>query len=124
MLHEIDILEAYRIADLSAAAREVRDRALAALRETGLGEIRPARGEHDAAGTLGFDAMPADEPAHLRLREAIDGLPIDISRKLWAVMRTESGHYARDEWEQALAAAAAISDANIVGDLAEEVAGF
>lgn len=121
MLHEIEILEARRIADLSAAAREARDRALTPLTETELGEIRPARGEHHPAGSLGFEAVPGDEPAHRALREAIEALPADIRRKLWAVMRTGCGDYARGDWEQALAAAEAIAEENIVGDLAEEI---
>jgi hypothetical protein len=121
MLHEIEMLEARRIADLAAAAREVRDRALTPLPETDLGEVRPARGEHHAAGGLGFGAMPEDEPAHRALREAIEGLPTDIRRKLWAVMRTGCGDYARGDWEQALAAAETVSDDTLVGDLAEEI---
>ena len=121
MLHEIEILEARRIADLAAAAREARDRALTPLREAELGEIRPARGEHHAAGGLGFEAMTAAEPAGRALRDALDGLPTDIRRKLWAVMQTGRGDYARGDWDRALAAAEAISDEGIIADLAEEV---
>jgi hypothetical protein len=121
MLHEIEILEARRIADLAAAAREARDRALTPLPDTDLGQIRPARGEHHAAGALGFEAMDEAEPAHRALREALEALPADIRRKLWAVMRTGCGDYARGDWERALAAAEANSDAGIVADLAEEI---
>lgn len=121
MLHEIEILEACRIAELSAAAREARNHALTPVREAELGQIPPARGEHHAAGGLGFEALPEGEPAHLALREALEGLPADIRCKLWAVMRTGGGDYARGDWDQALAAAEAISDEGILGDLAEEV---
>jgi hypothetical protein len=121
MLHEIEILEAHRIADLAAAAREARDRALTPVAEAQLGEIPPARGEHHAAGGLGFEAVPVSEPAHRVFREALDGLPADMRRKLWAVMRTGCGDYARGDWQRVLAAAEAISDEGIVGDLAEEV---
>jgi hypothetical protein len=121
MLHELEILETRRIAELSAAAREARDRALAPLREADLGEIPPARGAHHAAGALGFEAMPEGEPAYRALCEAIEGLPADIRRKLWAVMRTGGGDYARNDWEQAMAAAEANSDETIVSDLAGEV---
>ncbi len=86
-----------------------------------LGEPPPARGEHHAAGPLGFAGVPENEPAHLALRQAIEGLPSDIRRKLWAVMRTGSGDYARGDWDQAMAAADNMSEANIVGDLADEV---
>ena len=68
MLYEIEILEARRIAELAAVAREARDRCLAPVPEAELGEPRPARGEHHAAGSLGFAGVPEDEPAHLALR--------------------------------------------------------
>ena len=121
MLHEIDILETRRIADLAAAARQARDRALAPLPETDLGQIRPARGEHHMAGALGFDALGEGEPAHRALREAIATLPADIGRKLWVVMRTGRGDYARGEWDRAIADAEANSAESIAADLAEAV---
>ena len=46
MLHEIEILEARRIAGLAAAARDARDQALRAIPEAELGEPQSARGEH------------------------------------------------------------------------------
>jgi hypothetical protein len=121
MLYEIEILEARRIAELAALAREARDRALTSLSEAELGEVKPARGEHHPAGALGFEAIPADEPARRALREALEGLPPQIRRKLWAVMRTGCGDYARGDWDQAMAAAEAISDEGIISDLAEAV---
>jgi hypothetical protein len=121
MLHEIEILEARRIAELAAAAREARDRALSPLPDTDLGQIQPARGEHHAAGGLGFEAVPEAEPALRALQEAIAALPADIGRKLWAVVRTGCGDYGRGDWERALAAAEANSDETIIADLAEEV---
>ncbi len=121
MLYEIEILEARRIAELAAAAREARDRILSPVAETELGEPRAARGAHHAAGTLAFGVVPAGEPAHRALREAVEGLPADIRRKLWAVMRTGSGDYARADWARALAAADNLSDETVTGDLAEEV---
>jgi hypothetical protein len=121
MLHEVEILEARRIADLSAAAREARDQALRPLPETDLGEIRPARGAHHAAGTFGFQGMPADEPAHRAFRGAVETLPADIRRKLWAVMRIGCGDYARSDWDRAIAEAEAMSEENVISDLVEEV---
>jgi hypothetical protein len=120
VLYEIEILETRRIAELAAAARDARDRALSPLREAELGEPPPARGEYHAEGTLGFAGVPG-EPAHRALLEAIGGLPSDIRRKLWAVMKTGCGDYARADWDRAMAAAENVSDASIVGDLAEEV---
>jgi hypothetical protein len=121
MLHEIEILETRRIAELGAAARDARDRCLTPVPEAELGEAPPARGAHHTAGSLGFWGVPKDEPAHLALREAIEALPSDIRRKLWAVMRTGCGDYARGDWDRALAAADNESDESIVGDLSEEV---
>ena len=67
MLYEIEILETRRIAELAAAARDARDRAFTPLREAELGEPPPARGEHHAAGTLGFAGVPG-EPARQALQ--------------------------------------------------------
>lgn len=121
MLYEIEILEARRIAALSAAAREARDWEMSPLREAELGEMRPARGEHHAAGALGFEATPEEEPARRALREAVEGLPDDIRRKLWALMRTGTGDYARQDWDEAMAAAEAMSGQGLVSDLLEDV---
>jgi hypothetical protein len=121
MLHEIEILEARHIAELAAAARDARNQALMAVPEAELGEPRPARGQHHPAGALGFGAMPAEMPAYQALRQAIEGLPSDIRRKLWVAMRIGCGDYARGDWDEALTAAGVMSDANIINDLADEV---
>jgi len=121
MLHEIEILEARRIAELAASARDARDQALASVPEAQLGEPSPARGQHHPAGALGFGAMPADMPAHQALRRAIEDLPFDIRRKLWATMRIGSGDYARGDWDKALTAAGNLSEVTLISDLVEEV---
>lgn len=120
-LHEIEVLEARRIAELAAAAREARDQALTPVPEAELGEPRPARGEHHPAGALSFGALPDDAPTRRALREAIEGLPPDIRRKLWVVMRTGCGDYARRDWDEALALTDTMSEESIVSDLADEV---
>jgi len=121
MLHEIEILEARRIAELAADARDKRDRALAPVAETALGEPRPARGQHHPVGVLAFGALPEDAPAGQALRQAIEDLPADIRRKIWATMRIGCGDYARGDWADALTAADNLFDAIIVNDLADEV---
>ena len=121
MLHELEILEIHRIADLAAAAREARDRVLTPVREAQLGELPSARGEHHLVGTLGFGALPGEELTHRALREAIEKLLPDIRRKLWVVMRIGYGNYGPADWDRANAAAEAISDATIVAELADEV---
>jgi hypothetical protein len=121
VLHEIETLEARRSAELAAAVREARDQALMPVAEADLGEPQPARGEHHPAGALSLGALPEDAPTRRALREAIEGLPADIRRKIWAVMRTGCGDYARGDWNEVLALADNMSDESIVGDLAEEV---
>lgn len=121
MLHEIEILEARHIAELAAAARDARNQALAAVPEAELGEPPPARGQHHPAGALGFGALPADMASYQALRQAIESLPSGIRSKLWATMRIGCGDYARGDWDAALAAAAVMSEANIINDLADEV---
>jgi hypothetical protein len=121
VLYEIEILEARRIAEFAAAAREVRDRALSRVREAELGEPTPARGEHDPAASLGFAAVPEIEPAHRVLREAIEELLPEIRRKLWVVTRVGRGDYAKADWDRAVAAAENVSDESIVSDLAADI---
>ena len=121
MLHEIEILEVRRIAELAAAARDVRDQALTPVRETQLGEPPPARGEHHPVGELGFAGVPGYEQAPRVLREAIVVLPSDIRRKLWAVMRIGCGDYARDDWDRAITAGDNTPDETVVNDLADEI---
>jgi len=121
VLYEIEILEARRVAELAAAAREALDQTLAPMREAELGEPTPARGEHDPAGTLGFAGVPEIEPAHRVLREAVEGLLPEIRRKLWVVMRMGRGDYAKADWDRAVAAAENVSDESIVSDLAADI---
>jgi hypothetical protein len=95
LLYEIEILEVRRVAELAAAPRDARDRSLTPVPETKLGEPPPACGGHHPTGALGFAGVPENEPAHLALREVIEALPRDITRKLWALMTTGCGDYAR-----------------------------
>jgi hypothetical protein len=121
MMHEIEILEARRIAELAAIARDARDQALAPLREAELGEPQPARGQHHPSGALSFGALPEEAPARQALRQAIEELPDDMRRKIWVAMRIGCGDYARGDWDEALTAAGNLFDAIIVSDLTEDV---
>ncbi len=121
MLHEIEILEARRIAELAAAARGVRDQALAPVPEAELGEPQPARGQHHPAGALSYGALPEDTAARQALRRAVVDLPAEFRRKIWAAMRIGCGDYAKGDWEEALTAAGNLPDATLVDDLADEV---
>jgi hypothetical protein len=121
MLYEIEVLEARRIAELAASARDARDRALLPVREAQPGEPPPARGERQIEGALGVAVVPGDDPAHPALREAIESLPSDIRRKLWAVMRTGCGDYAKKDWERAMMDADQLTDERVASDLLDEV---
>lgn len=117
MLHELEILEAKHIAELAAEARDARDRLLESVPEADLGEPQPARGEHNPAGSLGFDALPSDEPSRSALREAIEQLPPAVLRKIWALTLIGRGDYAAKDWDQAMAEAVPASDASLIDSL-------
>ena len=116
ILHEVEILEVRRIADLAAAARQARDWSLTPVAETEFGEPRPGRGEHDPGRALAFEG-----PGYMALRDAIEAMASDIRRKLWAVMRIGAGDYARGDWDDALAAATLLSDQAVAVELVQEV---
>ncbi len=110
MLHELDVLEARRIADLAADLRKVRDRLLDKVPEADLGELRPARGEHNPAASLGPDQLAAGEPEFVALRAAIAALPRDIRTKLWVTAEIGRGRVAILGTDAALTEAAALAD--------------
>jgi hypothetical protein len=120
MLNEKEAAEIRRIAELAAAAREARDRGLQNAAQLELDEPMPARGEPHAAAQAGFEAVPPDEPAHRALYQTIDELPAEMRWKLWAVMRTGSGDFARGDWERALAEAQLLPEFAFISELADE----
>ena len=120
MLNEHEAAEIRRIAQLAAAAREARDRALQNATQLDLDEPAPARGEPHAAAQAGFEAVPPGEPAHRALYDAILELPAEMRCKVWAVMRTGSGDFARDDWEQAMAEAQLLPEFGFTSELADE----
>lgn len=114
MLHELDVLEARQIADLSADARKVRDRLLEKVLDTELGEPVPARGEHNPAGALALNEVLVAEPEFAALHAAIVALPRDIREKLWVVAQVGRGDVAILGWDEAVAAASLMNDDDIV----------
>ena len=120
MLHELDVLEARRIADLAWDARKVRDRLLEKVPDEELGEPLPARGEHNPSGALALNGVLAAEPEFVALREAITALPRDIREKLWVVAQVGRGDIAILGWDEALAATSALSDDDIVAGMIAE----
>lgn len=120
MLYEIEILEARRIADLALAAREVRDRLLEHVPETDLQDTLLARGEHNVAAELELNGVLAGQPDVVALREAIVALPREIQVKLWVVAQIGRGNLAISDWDEAMDAAAALHDADLVTNLVAE----
>ncbi len=120
MLHELEVLETRRIADLALDARKVRDRLLEKVPDTQLGEPMPARGGHNPAGSLALNGVLASEAEFVALREAMIALPRDILEKLWVVARVGRGDVAILGWEDALAEAAVLSDDDIVAGMVGE----
>ena len=120
MLTDNETGDIRRIAELALAAREARNRAFLNAARLELDEPEPPRGQARPANKLGLAALPDDEPAVRALRDAIDGAPDDIRRKLWAVMRIGSGDYSADEWDRALAAAAVLPHSAFISELADE----
>jgi hypothetical protein len=120
MLHEIEVLEARRIADLALAAREVRDRLLEHVPETDFQDLLPARGEHNVAADIELNGVLAEQPAVVALREGVTALPRETQRKLWVVAQIGHGDLAMLDWDQAMDGAAALRDADLITNLAAD----
>jgi hypothetical protein len=120
MLHELEVLEAGRIADLALDVRRVRDRLLEQVPDADLGEPEPTRGEHNPSSNLGLTPALQTQPEFRALQQAIAALPRAIREKLWAVARTGRGDATAREWDDSLSAATILSDDDIAADLTEE----
>ncbi len=120
MLHELEALEAGHIADLALDARKVRDRLLEKVADADLGEPPPARGEHNPSGSVVLNGVLAAEPEFVALREAIAALTRDIREKLWVATQIGRGDLAILDWDEAIGAASALTDDDIVANLLEE----
>lgn len=120
MLHELDALEARRIADLAIAARTARDRFLEKVRQSAFDEPKPARGEHNPTRDIPLGDVLADKPEVVALREAITALPQEIRQSIWAVMEIGRGVFAAQDWERAMGHAVLLDDADAVAALLDE----
>ena len=122
MLHELEALEARRIAELAADTGKLREGLLEKIRASALGEPKPARGEHDPARNLPLDEVLGDTAEFAALREAIAALPRKIRQSVWAVMEIGRGRFAARDWDQALLRAAALGDSELVTAMTDEPA--
>jgi hypothetical protein len=120
MLHELEALEARRIADLAASLREVRGRLLEKVRDDALGEPAPQRGAHDPALDVVPSEVLAEKPEFIALREAVVALPPEIRQAAWALMEIGRGRFSAGEWDQAIAEVAPLGDSDVAAALLEE----
>jgi hypothetical protein len=120
MLHELEVLEAQRIADLAEDASKVRDRLLEKVPDADLGELEPARGPHSSVRTIALNGVLARKPEFVALREAIASLPRDVREKLWVVTQIGRGDVAVLDWKQANDTASSLTEADIQANMLGE----
>ena len=117
MLQELSADQAQQIADLAKTARAARDVILDNVPEEDLGVPKSARGEHNPAGTLGFDPLPLDDPALIELRAAVCALVPAARAELFVLMRMGQGDFAICDWDRGLSEAALLGDNTILAAL-------
>ena len=120
MLQELSADQARQIADLAKTARTARDVILDNVPEEDLGVPRSARGEHNPAGTLGFDPLPLDDPALIELRATVCALVPAARAELFVLMRMGQGDFAICDWDRGLSEAALLGDDTILAALTED----
>jgi len=120
MLQELSADQARLIADLAKTARTARDLILDNVPEEDLGVPRSARGEHNPAGTLGFDPLPLDDPALIELRATVCALVPAARAELFVLMRMGQGDFAICDWDRGLSEAALLGDDTILAALTED----
>jgi Protein of unknown function (DUF3775) len=120
MLQELSADQARQIADLAKTARTARDVILDNVPEEDLGVPRSARGEHNPAGTLGFDPLPLDDPALIELRATVCALVPAARAELFVLMRMGQGDFAICDWDRGLSEAALLGDDTVLAALTED----
>ena len=120
MLQKLSADQARQIAALAKTARAARDVVLDNVPEEDLGEPQPARGEHNPAGALGFDALPSDDPALIELRAAVCALMPAARSELFVLMRMGQGDLAICDWDRGLSEAALLGEEVVLAALTED----
>jgi hypothetical protein len=120
MLQELSADQARQIADLAKVARAARDVILDNVPEEDLGVPRPARGEHNPTGVLGFDPLPLDDPALIELRAAVCALMPGARAELFVLMRMGQGDLAILDWDRGLSETALLGDDAVLAALTED----
>ena len=120
MLRELTVEQARQIAALAKTARAARDVMLNNVPEEDLGEPQSARGEHNPAGTLGFDALPSDGPAIVEFRQAVSAFAPAARSELFVLMRMGQGDIAICDWDRGLSEAALLGEDTVLATLTED----
>ena len=120
MLQELSADQARQIADLAKTARAARDVVLDNVPEEDLGVPPAARGEHNPAGTLGFDSLPLDDPALIELRATVCALLPAARAELFVLMRMGQGDLAILDWDRGLSEAALLGEDTVLATLTED----
>lgn len=120
MLRELTVEQARQIATLAKMTRAALDVILNNVPDEDLGVPPPARGEHNPAGTLGFDALPSDDPAIEELRQAVSALAPAARSELFVLMRMGQGDLAICDWDLGLSEAALLGEDTVLATLTED----
>lgn len=113
MREELTTSQAKRIADLAKVARHARDESLSSFSERGLGELKPARGQHNAAAAIGLEPLPPNHPARVALQNAIAALRPEARWELQALVWVGRGEYGAKQWSEAVTAASTGANASV-----------
>ncbi|NGO56178.1 DUF3775 domain-containing protein [Allomesorhizobium camelthorni] len=120
MLKDLNVDQARFIALLAKAARMQRDTLLGNVPEEDLGELTPARGEHNPAAGLGFEPLPPDASQTVLLSEAIASLSERARRELYTLVRVGQGHVAARKWYRGLSEAGTLGEDMITAAILED----
>jgi len=109
MIKELNTDQVHFVAILAKAARIQRDELLRPVGEKDLGNVVPARGEHNPTAMLGLEPLRADAAQTVALQEAIASLSPGARSELYALMRIGQGHLAAKKWHRG------ITEADLLG---------
>jgi hypothetical protein len=121
MLKELNVDQARFVAILAKASRVQRDEVLREVGENELVDVKPARGEHNPAATVGLESLRSDAAQTAALRDAIESLSPDARSELYCLMRIGQGHLATKKWHRGITEASLLGTDTISAALLEDV---
>ena len=120
MLHELEVLETRRIADLALDVRKLRRRTAG---ESSKSQISVSRGRTrrtQSRRRVPLNSVLEARPEFVAPQEAIVALPREIREKLWVVARIGRGDGTAADWEQTICLASLLTDGALAVDLLDE----